>query len=60
MKLFIIRHAETTANTGRVILGGKEHGELSQRGKRQAAGLARRLSKEKMDEIYCSSLLRAM
>jgi broad specificity phosphatase PhoE len=59
MKLFIVRHAETTANVGRVILGGKEHGELSERGKRQAAGLAKRLSKEKITEIWCSPLTRA-
>lgn len=59
MKLFIIRHAETTANTGTIILGGKEQGELSPRGKRQAAGLARRLGNEDIGEIYCSSLYRA-
>ena len=59
MKLFLIRHAETTANTSTVILGGKEHGELSPRGKLQAAGVARRLAKEKISAIYCSSLFRA-
>ncbi len=59
MKLFIIRHAETTANSAKVILGGKEQGELSQRGKRQALGLARRLGQEKITLICCSPLRRA-
>jgi phosphoserine phosphatase len=59
MKFYLIRHAETTANVKRVILGGKEGGELSERGKRQAAALAKRLSKEKILEIYCSSSNRA-
>ncbi|MFH1470118.1 MAG: histidine phosphatase family protein [Candidatus Micrarchaeota archaeon] len=59
MKFFLIRHAETTANTKAVILGRKDGGELSARGKRQAMGVARRLAKEKISEVYCSSANRA-
>jgi len=59
MKFFLVRHGETTANTKNVILGGKEGGELSERGRRQARALARRLSKEKITEIYCSPSNRA-
>jgi broad specificity phosphatase PhoE len=59
MKFFLIRHAETTANTKKVILGRKEGGELSERGKRQAKALARRLAKEEISEIYCSTANRA-
>ena len=59
MKFFLIRHAETTANTKTVILGRKDGGELSARGRRQAKALAKRLSKEKISEIYCSTANRA-
>lgn len=59
MKFFLIRHAQTTANTKTVILGRKDGGELSARGKKQAKALARRLSKEKISELYCSSATRA-
>lgn len=58
MKFFLVRHAETTANTAGVILGKKEGGTLSARGRRQAAALAKRLAKEKIREIYCSSSRR--
>ncbi|MBI4399251.1 histidine phosphatase family protein [Candidatus Micrarchaeota archaeon] len=55
MKFFLVRHAQTTANASQVILGGKEEGRLSPRGQKQASELARRLAKEKISEIYCSS-----
>jgi broad specificity phosphatase PhoE len=59
MKFILIRHAETTANAGTVILGGKEGGILSQRGKRQARALASRFKKERILRVYCSSSNRA-
>jgi broad specificity phosphatase PhoE len=59
MKFILVRHAETTANMQTVILGGKEGGELSARGRRQAKALAKRLASEKISEIYCSSVNRA-
>ncbi len=60
MKFFLARHAETTANTKTVILGGKQGGELSERGKRQAEALSKRLSKEKFLEVHASSSNRAV
>jgi broad specificity phosphatase PhoE len=59
MKFILVRHAQTTANTKSVILGGKEGGELSERGKKQARALAKRLKGEKFSEIYTSSANRA-
>jgi broad specificity phosphatase PhoE len=54
MKFFLVRHAQTTANVNTVILGGRDEGELSERGKRQAKALAQRLAKENISEVYCS------
>lgn len=59
MKLILVRHAETTANTKSVILGGREGGELSERGVRQAEALALRLRNERFSEVYCSPANRA-
>ena len=59
MKFFLVRHGETTANVKSVVLGGKEGGELSERGRRQAVALAKRLSDERISDVYCSSASRA-
>jgi len=59
MKLILVRHAETTANTKSVILGGREGGELSERGVKQAKALALRLRNERFNEVYCSQANRA-
>ncbi len=59
MKFILIRHAETTANAGTVILGGKEEGTLSQRGERQAMALKRRFKRERILRAYCSPSNRA-
>jgi len=59
MKFILVRHAQTTANVKAVIIGGKEGGELSMRGTHQALALARRLKKEKISEVYCSTASRA-
>jgi broad specificity phosphatase PhoE len=59
MKFILVRHAETTANAGTVILGGKEGGILSQRGERQARALNRRFKRERILRAYCSSSNRA-
>lgn len=60
MKFILIRHAETTANAGAIILGGKEGGTLSARGRRQAKAISRRLAKEKIKEVYCSTSKRCI
>jgi broad specificity phosphatase PhoE len=59
MKFILVRHAETTANAGTVILGREEEGVLSQRGKRQAKALARRFKRERISKAYCSPSNRA-
>jgi len=59
MKFILVRHAETTANTKSVILGGKEGGKLSDRGVRQADALSQRLQGERFAEVYCSCANRA-
>jgi len=59
MKFILVRHAETTANEKTVIIGGKEGGELSGRGRRQAQALAQRLADERISEVYCSIANRA-
>lgn len=60
MKLIIVRHAETTENRKeRGRFHGHTHGKLSVLGKEQSRKLATRLSKEKIDVVYCSDLNRA-
>lgn len=58
-KLFLIRHGETEWNKNMKVQGRTDI-ELSSEGLRQAALLAKRLSKEKIDVIYSSSLKRAL
>ena len=60
MKFFLIRHAETTANAGKITIGGKQGGTLSERGRRQAAALGRRLAGERISEVYCSTSNRCV
>jgi broad specificity phosphatase PhoE len=59
MKFILVRHGETTANNKSIILGGREGGQLSERGVRQAKALAKRLQKERFDEVHCSIANRA-
>lgn len=57
-KLYIVRHGETEWNTlGRIQ--GHTDVALSDRGRRQAAALARRLAGVAFDAAYCSDLSRA-
>ena len=58
MRLIIVRHGETEANLERVLQGHRGN-SLSERGREQAANLARRLAEEKIDLIYTSDLRRA-
>ena len=57
MKIFIIRHAETTSNKKDIVQGWIDT-PLSQEGKRQAEKLASRLKNYEFDFIYCSDLRR--
>jgi probable phosphoglycerate mutase len=58
MKVFLVRHAESTANVLN-ILGGAEV-ELSENGIRQAEMVAKRFSGVEVDLILCSRFRRAV
>ncbi|MFH0837451.1 MAG: histidine phosphatase family protein [Candidatus Aenigmatarchaeota archaeon] len=58
MRLVLVRHGETEDNV-KDILRGHGHGKLTDLGKEQAKKLGERLSKEKIDVIYCSDIGRA-
>ena len=57
MKIYLVRHGETTSNAARVVQ--MPDAPLSERGVEQAARLARRLSEAGVASILCSTLLRA-
>lgn len=57
MKLFLVRHAESIWNREQRIQGRQDPG-LSENGRRQAKGLAKRLRKENVQIIYSSRLKR--
>jgi broad specificity phosphatase PhoE len=58
MKLIIVRHGETLANKQKIIQGQRP-GELSSKGRLQAALLAERLRTEPLTHIWSSPLARA-
>jgi len=58
MKIFLIRHGETTANR-EGILQGQFDSPLNEVGLEQAKLLANKLKKENISAIYCSDLQRA-
>jgi len=58
MLLYLIRHGESTSNAvGRIQ--GQSDCELSQRGRRQAQAVARRLAAAPIEAVYASPLRRA-
>jgi alpha-ribazole phosphatase len=58
MKMFLIRHGETDFNRQKRYQGHTDIA-LNMAGLQQAKALSRRLSKERIDKIYTSTLLRA-
>ena len=58
MKLFIIRHGETIANTQQIVSGHLDT-ELTPLGKDQAKLVGERLKGELIEQILCSDLSRA-
>jgi len=58
LRLIILRHGETEANSQRIIQGHLDN-RLSERGREQADKVAARLRDESIDLIYSSDLLRA-
>ena len=57
-KLWLIRHAETEHNANGIIQGQYD-ADLSERGRKQAARLAKRLASDPPDVIYSSDSSRA-
>ena len=57
--LFLVRHGETVDNA-RQIMQGQTQGCLNERGREQAAQVARRLADESIDAIVASDLRRAI
>ena len=57
--LFLVRHGETVDNA-RQIMQGQTQGCLNERGREQAAQVARRLADEHFDAIVASDLRRAI
>lgn len=58
--VFLVRHGETDYNKDRRIQGSKSDIPLNAHGEQQAAAIATRLSKEKLQAIYCSPAQRAV
>ncbi len=56
--VFLVRHGEAESNAGEYF-GGWLDVPLTPLGKRQAAALAKRLSREKIGSAFCSDLSRA-
>lgn len=60
MNLYLIRHAESIANTQGVYQGQTYDTGLSPLGKKQAAALKERLKDEQIDALYSSPSLRCV
>lgn len=59
MKLFLVRHGQTTGNVAGLIYGQVDY-PLTQKGRDQAAAIRPVLEKLQFDRVYSSDLSRAM
>lgn len=59
MKLIIVRHGETVANTKRMVQG-RESNKLTEKGKEQAKEAGKQIKKHKIDMVFCSPLDRCV
>lgn len=59
MRLYLIRHAESQGNA-EMRLQGRVDFPLTERGRRQAEALARRLSRQSIAAVYSSPMRRAL
>lgn len=59
MKLIIVRHGETVANTKRIIQG-RESNKLTEKGREQVREAGKQLKKYKIDMVFCSPLDRCI
>jgi len=60
IKLYLIRHGETTWNQQRIIQGSGSDTDLSEKGKAQAESLGRSMKDVSLTRVYSSPLKRAM
>ena len=59
MKFYLVRHAETDANTNEILQGQKENLQLNEYGVREANKLKQKLKDISFDACYTSPLVRA-
>lgn len=59
MKIYLVRHAETDANTNGILQGQKENLQLNEYGVREATRLKQKLKDISFDACYTSPLVRA-
>jgi probable phosphoglycerate mutase len=59
-KIYLIRHAESQANTAGIFQGQTYDTDLSPLGQKQAASLAARFINEKIDQVFVSPLKRTL
>ncbi|HSX05100.1 MAG TPA: histidine phosphatase family protein [Candidatus Saccharimonadales bacterium] len=59
MSIYFIRHGESEANVKQLFAGQKEDSPLTEHGLQQARDAVADLSTVRIDQIYCSPLLRA-
>ena len=59
MKLYVVRHGKTNANSNNILTGQKENVQLNEEGVQQANILKLKLSNIKFDVCFTSPLIRA-
>ena len=59
MRLYIVRHGESTGNLAGTLQGSRVDEPLSPRGLQQAEALAARLAGEQLDAVFSSPMVRA-
>ena len=58
MRLILVRHGQTSSNTGFLLDTGAPGADLNETGREQADALVERLDGEPIDAIYASTLVR--
>jgi len=59
VRLYVVRHGESTGNLAGTLQGSRVDEPLSPRGVKQAEALAARLAAEPLDAVFSSPMLRA-
>lgn len=58
MRLILVRHGQTSSNTGALLDTAVPGADLTATGREQAAGLVERMAAERIEAIYASTLVR--